>query len=198
MKKSILSIATIIAITMAGCSSGGGDKDETTTGVGMTVKYANGTTFGVVRANDELVNGGYAIYNVGTGEQNGFIQLDASVNNLGGVDLGICAGAVKADGTLNTECTLPINPSIDEPSTDDNGGGTAGGGSDDSKPRPTPTPDDSDTSGGSGGGASTDTDTSDDGDVPIADPDADDGATGGDDADSSGAGGQGSETGAGD
>jgi hypothetical protein len=105
MKTTILSLATILALGLTGC--GGGTNDTgTTTSANMVVKNADGTTFGVTRAEDEIVNGGVPIYDVGTGEQIGFIQVDGSTNNQGGVSLGTCGGAIDDNGDFTAECTL--------------------------------------------------------------------------------------------
>ena len=103
----LTAIATL-AITACG---GGGDTPETTPETtqnkSVTVKNSDGTIFGVTRAEDAIVNGGVPIYNMGTGEQIGFIQVDGSTNNLGGEDLGNCEGAVDSNGDFTSECTLP-------------------------------------------------------------------------------------------
>lgn len=107
MKKTILSLTTILALGLTGCGGGSGDTGaKKTTSANMVVKNADGTTFGVTRAEDEIVNGGVPIYDVGTGEQIGFIQVDGSANNKGGESLGACTGATDDKGNFTTECTL--------------------------------------------------------------------------------------------
>jgi len=124
MKKTILSLTTILALGLTGC--GGGSSDTgTTTSANIVVKNADGSTFGVTRAEDEIVNGGVPIYDVGTGEQIGFIQVDGSANNNGGESLGVCTGGNISNDGFEGECTLPTtNTTGTGGSTDTSSGST--------------------------------------------------------------------------
>ncbi len=83
---------------------------EPTTSTSATIKYSDGTTMGVTRE-EAAVNGGYQIYHIGTGEVMGFIQADGSVNNMGGEELGVCAGSTVSDNGVLGDCTVPTaNP----------------------------------------------------------------------------------------
>lgn len=78
-----------------------------------TVNNYDSTIFGVTR--DEYgANGGYQIYNFGTGVVVGFIQPDTMVNNLAGENIGLCKGATVTDFGVSGDCILP-KPKIVEP-----------------------------------------------------------------------------------
>ena len=82
-----------------------------------TVLYEDGSIMGVTRL-ETPVNGGFQLYHTGTGEINGFIGMDGVVNNLGGIDLGICSGAEISDQGMSGDCTLAVkNPEIPEEET---------------------------------------------------------------------------------
>ena len=104
MKYLLMLIATILIV---GCGT-----DEVipekeyiiyTSGV---VKSSENTVLGVTKEGAPI-NGGYAIYDITTDEITGFIQMDGSVNDLGGKDLGICEGAVITDTGMVGTCLLP-------------------------------------------------------------------------------------------
>jgi hypothetical protein len=171
MKKTILSVTMILALGLTGCDVD--SPDPKTNNVSMNVKYSDGTTFGVTRATDEMINGGYPVYDISTGEQIGFIYADGTVNAMNGQDLGICQGALDEKGDFTTECTIPtVNPTVRSNETTNNST--------------------SRTNSHTSNATSSSNNTNDDDLVDVDDDDI----TGGDDADSSGAGGQGSETGA--
>ncbi|CAA6806544.1 MAG: Signal recognition particle receptor protein FtsY (=alpha subunit) (TC 3.A.5.1.1), partial [uncultured Sulfurovum sp.] len=126
MNKLLMMTLSVTILTFIGCSKNDNSQDEKTTeatnstpeiaGVDMRIWYKDGVSFGTTRATDVMVNGGYPTYDIGTGLQNGFIVMNGAVNDLGGVDLGICNNAIKADNKLNDECTLPINKNEPKPS----------------------------------------------------------------------------------
>jgi len=79
-----------------------------------TILYEDGSTMGVTKI-ETPVNGGFQVYHIGTGEVIGFIGMDGVVNNLGGVDLGVCNGTEVTDQGMSGDCTLSIrNPEIPE------------------------------------------------------------------------------------
>jgi len=113
MKKRSMVLGLVLAmgVMLTGCDTGGSD-DNDVSYVAGTVKYSDGTVMGVTRA-EPMVNGGFQVYDFGTGQPIGFIQVDGSVNNMGGVNLGVCNGAVIGDAGVNGECALPVpNPAI--------------------------------------------------------------------------------------
>ena len=78
-----------------------------------TINNFDGTMFGVTR--DEYgSNGGYQVYDFGSGLVVGFIQPDTMVNDLAGIDLGLCTGATITDFGVDGDCILP-KPEVVEP-----------------------------------------------------------------------------------
>ncbi len=74
------------------------------------IKYSDGTSMGTTRAEPQI-NGGYQIYDIGTGAVIGFIRLDGQVNDQAGRNLGVCSGSAISDSGLSGDCTLPTaNP----------------------------------------------------------------------------------------
>ena len=74
------------------------------------IKYSDGTSMGTTRAEPQ-VNGGFSIYSIGSGAVVGFIRLDGQVNDVGGRNLGVCAGSTVSDSGLSGDCTVPsANP----------------------------------------------------------------------------------------
>jgi len=122
MKKTIygIMIITVLALGLAGCGgSGGGGGEVAYSG---TVYYNDGTKMGVTKQ-EPIVNGGYSIYDINSGEQIGFITVDGKVNDIDGRVIGICEGAtISEDGVLG-ECTVrgdnpvPTTPTTPTPTT---------------------------------------------------------------------------------
>ena len=122
MKKTTYGIIAtmVLAFGFMGCSESdirealgedNGD-DKTTVSTSATIKYSDGSKMGVTRAEDAPVDGGFNIYSIGTGAVVGFIGADAVVNNIGGRNLGVCAGATISDSGVSGNCTVPAaNPS---------------------------------------------------------------------------------------
>jgi len=118
-------ITMIVLIGFTGCSVQDkideykNDDDKTTTEnrsfTSATIKYNDGAVMGVTKA-EAGVNGGFQIYHIGTGEVIGFIQPDGKVNDIGGVDLGVCSGAVISDTGVSGDCIVPAeNPNKPKP-----------------------------------------------------------------------------------
>jgi len=122
MKKSkVYSLAAIVAmgLVLLGCSDsidkalddikGDSNSDSIVRTAGV-IKYSDGTSMGTTRAEPQ-VNGGFSIYNIGTAAVVGFIRLDGQVNDIGGRNLGVCAGSTVSDSGLSGDCTVPAtNP----------------------------------------------------------------------------------------
>lgn len=113
---SIAGTVLLSAIVLNGCSDAVQkmieDNKVEAQGVEATVMYSDGTPMGVTRV-EEQVNGGFPIYHIGTGRVIGFIGADGVVNDKGGNDLGLCAGAVVHDTGLSGDCTIPVkNPYV--------------------------------------------------------------------------------------
>lgn len=118
MKKIILALGLVFIL--AAC-----DQSSTVTTVApapvvhtyATVSFNDESVLGTTRI-EPIMNGGFQIYNIGTGEVAGFIQADTAVNDLYGNDLGLCNGAVISDNGVKGDCTLPV-PNPDAPVIDD-------------------------------------------------------------------------------
>jgi len=123
MKKTIYGIVTaaVLIFGLTGCTEDIKDEidkynetDEVaTTGAASpmatssaTIMYRDGEIMGVTK-HEAPINGGFQIYHIGTGEVVGFIQADGSVNNKGGAELGVCAGAVVSDDGVTGDCHVP-------------------------------------------------------------------------------------------
>ncbi len=115
MKKIISTVIVLIItlFTLVGCDLNDYEYIPPTSPIAKTygkVIYKDNTIMGTTKI-EPIVNGGYQIYNIGTGSVVGFIQADAVVNNIGGKDLGICEGATVTVQGLSGDCILPIiNP----------------------------------------------------------------------------------------
>lgn len=108
MKNILISITLITAVTLfTGCSGGSSDNTEAIFTEGKVI-FADGTTLGVTRAEGQE-NGGFNIYDIGTGTIVGFITLDGSVNDTSGVSYGTCQGLTITENGLNGGCSLTIN-----------------------------------------------------------------------------------------
>ncbi len=112
-----MSALVILAIGLVGCSDNviqkavesatSSETSDTTQYTAGTIKYEDGTDFGVTRK-EALNNGGFQIYSIGTGEVIGFIQVDGSVNDIGGNDLGMCQkNTTITDTGLQGDCIVP-------------------------------------------------------------------------------------------
>ena len=109
----ILTMVLVLVFGFTGCSEieeaidKYNEDDKIATSTSATIKYSNGSKMGVTRAEDAPVDGGFNIYSIGTGAVVGFIGADAVVNNAGGRDLGVCAGATVSDSGVSGDCTIP-------------------------------------------------------------------------------------------
>jgi hypothetical protein len=127
-------LIAIMGLTMAGCEVDGGDDTNTASATtyedyrqGVEVHYLDGSLMGVTREG-VAVNGGYNIYNVGTGEVVGWIDVAGNVNDAGGVELSVCNGLLNEVDNFNNNCTLTVeNPSKPKPRKPSKSSGTSGG-----------------------------------------------------------------------
>lgn len=121
MKITIIQTTMIMALTatlFTGCGGGSGSSSENDTFTSGTILYNDGSTFGVTRE-EAQVNGGFQIYDVGTGSHIGNIQVDSLVSDVNGNDLGVCTGTTITDKGVSGECSVPTaNPNSVVISTD--------------------------------------------------------------------------------
>ena len=120
----VIVVATI-GFILAGCTDAidqaideyNNDNSDSVTRTAGIVKYSDGTAMGTTRPEPQ-VNGGYPIYNIGTGGVVGFIRLDGQVNDIAGRSLGVCTGNVISESGLLGDCTIPYaNPNTSSSST---------------------------------------------------------------------------------
>jgi len=121
-----LSALAALTIGFTGCSNdtvqsviddNTGNPSDSAQYTAGTIQYEDGTDFGVTRKK-ALNNGGFQVYSIGTGEVIGFIQVDGSVNDIGGNNLGTCQNATITDLGLQRECQVaglkPTSPQVDD------------------------------------------------------------------------------------
>ena len=117
MNKIYVGVLLSLGLILSSCSDIDSLKDKFTNHSDVsvaagTIKYNDGSTMGVTKS-EPMVNGGFQIYDVGTGKPNGFILVDGTVINMGGKSIGICQGAHISDNGVEGECIVPLsNPLI--------------------------------------------------------------------------------------
>ena len=125
-------LIAIMGLTLVGCEVGGSDSKVSNTEQqdyrqGVEVRYADGSVMGVTREG-EAINGGYNIYDIGTGEIIGWVDVAGNVNDVGGKALGACNGLLNDAENFNNSCTLTVeNPSKPKPRKPSKSSGTSGG-----------------------------------------------------------------------
>lgn len=127
-------LLTFLTVFVTGCGGGGTslNSNDTTYTEGK-VTFTDGSSLGVTRAEAQQ-NGGFNIYDIGTGELVGFISMDGSVNDVNGVDLGVCQNLDISDNGLNGECTLTINNPLNESKEENTQSSSNEGGSGSNEP----------------------------------------------------------------
>ena len=115
MKKTIYGAILFIALifTINGCGGGGSTdtKTYTKTYTNGTINYADGSVFGITKA-EASVNGGFNIYDIELiNTIIGFIRMDGFVTDISGFNIGVCSGATISDRGVSGTCAVPIaNP----------------------------------------------------------------------------------------